>query len=143
MSPFDFIRAASETKENLMRGTDNDDLAEKSYNAFIVNRGLSFFPDSILYVNEMNLRASLDGSPQFNYLLNTLRPRKRYSKWLKEEKIEDLDIITEYYQCSKRKAKEILRILNGDQLQLIKNKLEKGGVNTKEKKNDNQRGNIS
>jgi len=143
MSPFDFIKAVSESKENLIRGTDNDELAEKSYHAFIVNRGLSFFPDTILYSNEMNLRPFLDGSPQFVYLLNTLRPKKRYSKWLKEEKIEDLDIITEYYQCSKRKAKDILRILNGEQLQFIKNKLQKGGVNTKEKKNDNQRGNIS
>lgn len=143
MSPFDFIKAISETKENLLTGTDNDELAEKSYAAFIVNRGLSFFPDTILYVNEMNFRPTLDGNPQFSYLLNTIRPKKRYSKWLKEEKIEELDIITEYYQCNKAKAKEILRILNGDQLEFMKNKLQKGGVNTKEKKNDNQRGNVN
>lgn len=130
MSPFDYIKAVSETKENIISGTENDELAEKSYNPFIVNRGLSFYPDTILYVNELNLRPLLDKKPQFLYLLNTLRPRKRYTKWLKEEKNEEIEIVSEYFGYSKAKAKDVVKILSSDQLKIIKTQLEKGGANT-------------
>jgi hypothetical protein len=133
MNPFDFIKAVSETKENLISGTDNDELAEKSYNPFIVNRGLSFYPDTILYANEVNRYPLLDKKPQFLYLLNTLRPRKRYTKWLKEEKNEEIEIVSEYYGYSRSKAKDVIKILSSDQLKIIKTQLEKGGANTKER----------
>lgn len=134
MTPFDFIKAISDTKENLLVGTDNDELAEKDYEPFIVNRGLSFFSDTILYANEMNVRASLDKTPQFLFLLNSIRPRKRYSKWLKKEKLEDAQIVSEYYGYSLAKSKEALKVLTEDQIKIMKTSLEKGGVNTKEKK---------
>ena len=134
MTPFDYIKAISESKQNLMVGTDNDELAEKDYEPFIVNRGLSFFPDTILYVNEMNTRASLDKIPQFLFLLNSIRPRKRYSKWLKKEKLEDVQIVSEYYGYSLAKSKEALKVLTTEQVKIMKTSLEKGGVNTKEKK---------
>jgi hypothetical protein len=134
MTPFDYIKAISESKQNLMVGTDNDELAEKDYEPFIVNRGLSFFPDTILYVNEMNTRASLDKIPQFLFLLNSIRPRKRYSKWLKKEKLEDVQIVSEYYGYSLAKSKEALMVLTEEQIKIMKTSLEKGGVNTKEKK---------
>jgi hypothetical protein len=134
MTPFDYIKAISESKQNLMIGTDNDELAEKDYEPFIVNRGLSFFPDTILYVNEMNTRASLDKIPQFLFLLNSIRPRKRYSKWLKKEKLEDVQIVSEYYGYSLAKSKEALKVLTQEQIKIMKTALEKGGVNTKEKK---------
>lgn len=134
MSPFDFINAITHSKENLIAKSDNPELAEKVYEPFIVNRGLSFFADTILYANEMNRLALLDKEPQFAYLLNSIRPRKRYSKWLKQDKIEKLDIVSEYFGYSKSKAKDIINILTDDQIKIIKEKLQKGGTNTKERK---------
>lgn len=134
MTPFDYIKAISESKHNLMVGTDNDELAEKDYEPFIINRGLSFFPDTILYVNEMNSRSSLDKLPQFLFLLNSIRPRKRYSKWLKKDKLDNAQIVSEYYGYSLAKSKEALKVLTDDQIEIMKIILEKGGVNTKEKK---------
>ena len=134
MSPFDFIKAINESKEDIIAKSDNPELAEKMYEPFIVNRGLSFFADTILYANEMNRFALLDKKPQFAYLLNSIRPRKRFSKWFKQEKIEKLDIVSEYFGYSKSKAKDIINILTDDQIKIIKEKLQKGGTNTKERK---------
>jgi hypothetical protein len=134
MSPFDFIKAINESKEDLIAKSDNPELAEKMYEPYIVNRGLSFFTDTILHANEMNRLAMLDKKPQFAYLLNSIRPRKRYSKWFKQEKIEKLDIISEYFGYSKSKAKDIIEILTDDQIKIIKEKLQKGGTNAKERK---------
>jgi hypothetical protein len=134
MSPFDFINAINQSKEDLIAKSDNPELAEKIYEPFIVNRGLSFFTDTILYANEMNRLALLDKKPQFAYLLNSIRPRKRYSKWFKQEKIEKLDIVSEYFGYNKSKAKDIINILTDDQIKIIKEKLQKGGTNTKERK---------
>jgi|688.fasta_scaffold199653_4 hypothetical protein len=135
LSPFDFINAISQSKENLMVGTDNDDLAEKAYNAYLVNKGLSYFPDTIFHANEMNSRHLLDNKPQFLYLLNTIRSRKRYSKWFKNEKVEDINVISECFGYSYAKAKQVQNLLTSDQLKIMRQKLEKGGLKTKEKKN--------
>lgn len=134
MTPFDFLNAINDSKEKLMTGSDNDELAEKSYSPFLVNRGLSFYADTILYANEMNRLSLLDHKPQFSYLLNSIRPRKRYSKWFKKEKLEKLDIVSEYFGYSKSKSKDIINILTDEQIKTIKQKLEKGGTNTKERK---------
>lgn len=132
MTPFDYINAISQSKDNLIV----DDLSEKEYNPFIVNKGLSYFSDTIFYANEMNSKHLLDKKPQFLYLLNIVRPRKRYSKWFKNEVIEDIRIISEYFGYSYSKAKQVQNIITPDQLKIIKAKLEKGGVKTtKEKKN--------
>lgn len=141
MTPFDFIKAISETKENLLIGTDNDELAEKEYEPFVVNRGLSFFPDTILHVNDMNMRASLAKAPQFLFLLNSIRSRKRYSKWLKKEKLENAQIVSEYYGYNLAKSKEALKVLTEEQIKIMKTSLEKGGVNTRERQNASKRGN--
>ncbi len=135
MTPFDFLNAINQSKENLMVGTDNDELAEKTYNAYIVNKGLSFFSDTILYSNEMNFRHFLDNTPQFLYLLNTIRPRKRYSKWFKNEVVEDINVISEYFGYSYAKAKQVKNLITSEQLQMMKQKIQKGGVKSKEKKN--------
>jgi hypothetical protein len=134
MTPFDFLKAINESKKDLMTDTENDTLAEKAYTAFIVNRGLSFFPDTILYANEMNRLHNLDNKPQFAYLLNSVRSRKRYSKWLKNELDEDIKIISEYYDYSYAKAKQVASLITPEQLKTIKQKLEKGGLKSKEKK---------
>jgi hypothetical protein len=130
MTPFDFIEAVSYTKKDLFE----DENVDKVYAPFIVNRGLSLFSDTVLYANEMNLRPILDKKPQFAYLLNSIRPRKRYSKWFKKDKTEKLSIVSEYFGYSTSKAKDIIKILTDDQIKTIKKQLEKGGLTTKERK---------
>ena len=124
MSPFEYIKAINETKEDVMF-TSQD---EKKYSPFIVNRGLSFFMDTIFQVNEMNRNHHLDSRLQFDYLLNSIRQKKRYSKWLKPEKLHDLDVVKEYYGFGNEKAKDALKTLSEDQLGYIKDKLNQGGV---------------
>ena len=124
MSPFEFIKAINETKEDVMV----DDVSEKKYSPFIVNRGLSFFMDTIFQVNELNRNHHLDSRLQFDYLLNSVRKKKRYSKWLKPEKLQDLDVVKEYYGFSNEKANDALSTLSEDQLAFIKDKLNQGGV---------------
>ena len=124
MSPFNYIKAISETKEDVML-TPQD---ERKYSSFIVNRGLSFFMDTIFQVNELNRNHHLDSRLQFDYLLNSVRKKKRYSKWLKPEKLQDLDVVKEYYGFGNEKAKDALRILSEDQLAFIKDKLNQGGA---------------
>ena len=124
MSPFEYIKAINETKEDVML-TSQD---EMKYSPFIVNRGLSFFMDTIFQVNEMNRNHHLDSRLQFDYLLNSIRQKKRYSKWLKPEKLHDLDVVKEYYGFGNEKAKDALKTLSEDQLGYIKDKLNQGGV---------------
>ena len=105
-----------------------DDVSEKKYSPFIVNRGLSFFMDTIFQVNELNHNHHLDSRLQFDYLLNSVRKKRRYSKWLKPEKLSDMDIVKEYYGFGNQKAKDALSILTKEQLDYIKDKLNQGGV---------------
>ena len=124
MSPFDYLKAINETKEDIML-TSQD---EKKYAPFIVNRGLSFFMDTIFQANEVNVHFHLDSRLQFDNLLNSVRKKRRYSKWLKPEKLSDMDIVKEYYGFGNQKAKDALSILTKEQLDYIKDKLNQGGV---------------
>ena len=124
MNPFEIVKAVTHTKENLMV----DGHAEKGYTPYMVNRALSFFVDTVFQANEMNKNYHLDNKLQFDYLLNNIRPRKRWSQWLKPEKIDNIDIVKEYYEFSNEKAKNALEILSVDQLEYIKQKLDIGGV---------------
>ena len=124
MSPFDYLKAINETKEDVMLTPED----ERKYSPFIVNRGLSFFMDTIFQVNELNRNYHLEARLQFDYLLNRVRKNKRYSKWLKPEKLQDLDVVKEYYGFGNEKAKDALRILSEDQLAFIKDKLNQGGA---------------
>ena len=124
MSPFNYIKAISETKEDVML-TPQD---ERKYSSFIVNRGLSFFMDTIFQVNEMNRNHHLDGRLQFDYLINNIRKKRRYSKWLKPEKLQNVELVKEYYGFSYEKAKDALRVLSENQLAYIIDKLNQGGV---------------
>lgn len=121
----DFLRSINITKENVM---ESDPMAEQEYVPFVVNRTLSYFPDTVLYANEMNLRGGSDHRLQFEYLINSVRAKKRFSRWLKPEKNEDVDAIKEYYNCSYNKANEIVKILTDEQLSLIHKRLERGGL---------------
>lgn len=124
MNPFDFITAVSDTKKNLFV----DPQAEKDYKPFIVNRGLSYFYDTIMYANEMNRNPSIPNDWQFFYFLNTIPRKKRYSKWSKKDKeTKSLLLVKEYFGYSNEKAKEALSVLSEDQLTMIEEKLTKGG----------------
>ena len=125
MSPFDFINAISSTKKNLL--TDDPSL-EKEYNPFLANRGLSYFTDTIMHANKMNINHHLDKKLQFDYLINNIRSAKRFSKWSKKVEIDDLEVVKTYYSYNDRNAKTALSLLSTDQLKTIKEKLEQGGV---------------
>ena len=124
MTPFDFINAINTSKENLFR----DPQANKDYKAWVVNKGLSYFPDTILYANEMNFHRSIPKEWQFQFLLNSISKKKRFSKWsTKDTRTETLSLVMEYFGYSEEKAKQALSILSSDQLTMIQEKLYKGG----------------
>lgn len=126
MSPFDFVNAINSSKKpDLMSGTENDDLAEKAYVPFVVNRALSYFPDTLMYANYMNIHHILDNKLQFHYLLNIVRPARRMSKWAKKQD-SDLQLIMQYYNYGIDKAKQALPLLSPQQLSIIKTKLQSG-----------------
>ena len=121
----EYLNAINFTKKNLM---DSDDLLwQKKYPAFIVNKILSGFQDCIMLVNEMNRNHFVDKDMQFQFLLNSIRSKKRYSPFLRAEKLNDLDVVKEYYGYNNEKAKSALDILTKDEVKLIKEKLFKGG----------------
>jgi hypothetical protein len=123
MTPFDFINAISQTKEQLIV----DDLTEKEYKPYIINLGLSMNMDTVLQANEMNIHNFLDNNLQFSFLLNTISKKKRFNKWVKSAKIDDLEYVKEYFRYSDEKAKQALKILTDENIKTIKEKLEKGG----------------
>ena len=125
----DYLKSINKTKENLM---DNDDeLWVKKYPPFIINKCLAPFLETVHLVNEMNVNHHLDSKLQYDFLLNSIRPRDRYTPWLKAKKIKNLEYVKEYYGYSNEKAKSALDILNDEQLKTIKDSLNKGGKNGK------------
>ena len=98
------------------------------YHAFIVNRCMAGHMDAVLYANEMNIYNSLDKRLQYDFLLNILRSRKRFSPWIKKEELDNLELIKKYYRYSDEKAKQVLSLLTEDQLKFIRKKLDTGGL---------------
>ena len=123
----DYLKAINQTKEPLMN--DEDEQWEKKYPPFIVNKCLMPFQDTILFVNEMNQYPQLDKKLQFDFYLNSLRSRKRYTPWMKAKKLKSLEYVKEYYGYNNEKARVALDILNDEQISAIKQKLDKGGRN--------------
>ena len=123
MSPFDFLNAINQNKQDLMADPDN----EKAYAPFVVNRSLSYFPDTVHMANAMNQYHHLENKLQFQFLLNIVRKRKRFSKWDKPAEVSDLDAVKEYYGYSNEKARQVIPLLSADQITIIKNKVSKGG----------------
>lgn len=123
MNHFDYLNSINYSKENIM----HDNLDEKAYNSFMVNRGLSYFNDTVIYANEMNRYAHIDSKLQYDFLRTLIRKRKRFSKWTKEDKNSDIDLIKEYYGYSKEKAFQVLPLLSKEQLAFISKKLSRGG----------------
>jgi len=122
---FDNLNAINHTKEDLI----TDDLSEKQYNAYMVNRGLSYFRDTVFQANEMNRFHMLDSKLQFAFLLNSVAAKKRFSKWFKKEKVGDLEVVKAYYGYSDRRAEEILDLLTPEQIAHIRTRLYRGGKN--------------
>ena len=123
MNPFDYLKAINETKKDIMV----DVIAEKEYNPFIINRGLSFFRDTILYANEMNRYHHLDHRLQFDFFINIIKRKKRWSKWIKPQEVANLELIKEYYGYSNEKAKSALSLMSNEQIEELKQRIYKGG----------------
>ena len=119
----EYLNAINHTKENLMQ----DSFSERKYPAWVVNRALYAHSDMIFLVNEMNINNHLDSKLQFDFLLNSSRPRKRFAPWLKTSKIDNLDLVKEYFGYSDQKAQEALTILSDEDLEYIRSKMNKGG----------------
>ena len=122
----EYLNAINHTKERLLDSEDEE--WEKKYPPFIVNKCVYPFQDTIMLVNEINQLPHLDKKLQFDFLLNSVRSRKRFTPWLKASRIEDLEYVKEYYGYSNDKAKQALHILTDEQIATIKQKLRKGGM---------------
>jgi hypothetical protein len=116
----DWLNSINLTKENL-----SEDI--KEYPPYIINKCLSGQVDSVLFANEMNMNHHLDKDMQYSFYLNSLRKRKRFSPWLRKDKITDLECIKSYYGYSNEKASQALKILTKEQINFIKKRLDIGG----------------
>ena len=123
MNPFEYVNAINMTKKDIMV----DDVAEKEYTPFLINRSLSYFADTVLFANEMNRYHHADHRLQFDFFINIIKKKKRFSKWIKPQEIENLELIKEYYGYSDEKAKSTLSLLNNEQIEELKQRIYKGG----------------
>ena len=123
MNPFEYVNSINNTKQDIMI----DDVAEKSYNDFMVNRSLSYFQDTVGIANIINQYHHLDKKLQYHFLINIVRKRKRFSKWIKPETESDIEVVKEYYGYSNEKARQVLSLLSPEQITIIKQKVNKGG----------------
>ena len=121
MNPFEIIKSISSTKKDILEN-------EKDYNAFMVNRGLSYFPDTVIYANEMNRFHHLDSRLQYHFLINTIRKRNRFSKWNKSIESENINAIKQYYNYSNEKARDVLPLLSNENLKTIRGRIQHGGI---------------
>ncbi len=124
-NPFDFVTAINTTKKKLI--DENPDM-EKEYVPYLTNKSLSYFTDTLMDANLMNIHHGLDKKMQFDYMINTIRPAKRFSKWAKKVENNDLEVVKTYYGYNARNAEIALSLLSAEQLKTIKQKLENGGV---------------
>jgi len=136
LSPFDFIKSINEHKPNLLKDCKayegeeliSSDAPSKQYVPFIINRGFSQFNDTVLLVNELNVRHQLPAKMQYDFLFSAIRPRKRFSKWAKKAKDpNDLQLIQEAYNYSKEKAENVYSLFSKDDLKKLRKRLDKGG----------------
>jgi hypothetical protein len=121
----DWLNSINQTKKNLI---DEDPTITKEYPPYIINKCLSGHIDCLMYANEMNLNHALDKKLQYDFFINIVRIKKRYSPWIRKDKIKDLDVVKSYYKYSNEKAEQALKILTQDQINFIKSKLETGGT---------------
>ena len=120
----DYLYSINQSKKNIL---DDDPDAVRKYPAFVINKCLSSFTDTVLYANEMNKNSHLPPRMQYDFLINSVKPRKRFSPWTRKDSIDYLDVVKEYYGYNDDKALQALRILTKDQLDKISYLLRKGG----------------
>jgi len=123
MNPFDYVNSINDTKQDIME----DDNAERGYNSFLINRSLSYFSDTVGFANVVNQYHHIDNKLQYHFLINIIRKRKRFSKWVKPQTESDIEVIKEYYGYNNEKARQVLSLLSPEQLTIIKQKVNKGG----------------
>lgn len=123
MSPFDFLKSINDTKKDVML----DDIDEKAYVSFVVNRSLSYFSDTVGMANVMNRYHHIDNKMQYEFLRGIVRKRKRFSKWEKPQKQNDIEVIKEYYKYSNEKAAQVNKLLTEEQMVILRAKVHKGG----------------
>jgi hypothetical protein len=123
MNPFEYVNSINYTKKNIMDSPEK----EKGYNPFMINRSLSYFNDTVILANEMNKYHHLDGRLQYSFLINIIRKRKRFSKWNKPQKHNDIEVVKRYYGYSNEKAEQVLPLLSQPQLLELRKKVNKGG----------------
>ena len=121
----DWLNSINFNKRNLI---EEDPSIIKDYAPYIINRCLSGNLDCIMFANEMNKYSFLDKDMQYSFYLNTLRKKKRFSPWLRKDKVTDLEIIKQYYGYSNEKASQALKILTPEQISYIKQRLDTGGM---------------
>lgn len=128
MTPFDYVNSInSRDKRDIME----DDEAERAYVPFMVNRALSYFPETVMHAHRMTCMPHLSNREQYSYLLNIVRPAKRFAKWARRGVDEDIEAVQSYYGWSSAKAQQVLSILTPQQLKTIKEYLDRGGSNEK------------
>ena len=123
MNPFEYVTAINYTKTNLII----DEETENDYLPYMINRSLSYFQDTVVLANEMNLYWDIDKKLQFDFLINIVRKQKRFSKWIKPEVVTDLEVVKEYYGYSNEKAKQALSVLSTEDLTELSKRMYKGG----------------
>lgn len=121
----DYLNSINQTKKNILYGNEE---ATRQYPPFIINKCLASFTDSVLFANEMNKNGHIPSKLQYDFFINTLKPRKRFSPWVRKQTLQHLELVKEYYGYSHTKALDALRILSIDQLDAIKKALYKGGT---------------
>ena len=122
-----FLKSINTTKENVLLEDSNGKI-EEAYNPFIINKSLSRFPDTIMQANTMNQYFELDKKLQYDFLLNSIRKKKRFTRWIKSNIEENVEIVKQYYKVGNEKAVEILSLLNDEQISTIKSELSEGGI---------------
>ena len=129
MNPFDYVNDINYGKKGIINNSDNPELAEKLYPSYLVNKALSQFADTARMANEMNIHHQLDKKLQFDFFINIIRKKKRFSKWAKKLDDENLELVMLHYGYSYEKATQVLPLLSDDQIITIKKKRFEGGSN--------------
>ena len=130
MNFFDYLNNINNSENDIMHTEDD----RKAYNSYMINRGLSYFPDTVLQANLMNMNYHTDVRLQYDFLRSSVRKKKRFSKWFKAEKQDNLQLIADYYNCSLQKAKDYVSLLSTQDINTIKDRMDRGGVGLRKNK---------
>ena len=123
MTPLDYLNTINDTKQDIME-TESD---ERNYVPFVINRSLSYFADTVGMANVVNQHHHIDKKLQYHFLINIIRKRKRFSKWIKPDLVSDMEVVKQYYGYSNNKARQVFHLLSPEQIEELRKKVSKGG----------------